>query len=184
MNTSKSFHKIIFAGPVGAGKTTAIKTISDTPVVHTEQEASDETKNIKSHTTVAMDYGSIILGGGVKVHLYGTPGQKRFDFMWDILSKGGIGLVLLINASDESAIDDLNFYLDSFKSFIRETTVVIGLTKTDRGRKYSLEEFNKGIKLKDKVFPIYEVDARNSADVNVLIETLLLMLDPTMADAS
>ena len=74
--------KIIFAGPVGAGKTTAIDTISDIPVVSTEQAASDEVALRKSNTTVAMDYGVLNLDDGLRVHLYGAPGQDCFDFMW------------------------------------------------------------------------------------------------------
>ena len=86
-------HKIIFTGPVGAGKTTAIASISDIEPIRTDEHASDMTQKRKSNTTVAMDYGMIRLGPKEKVHLYGTPGQERFDFMWDILTKGGIGLV-------------------------------------------------------------------------------------------
>lgn len=184
MKTPDAYNKIIFAGSVGAGKTTAIKTISETPVVSTEQDATDETKNIKQHTTVAMDYGSIVLGNGSKIHLYGTPGQKRFDFMWDILSKGGIGLILLINANDESAIEDMNYYLKSFESLIVDTAVVIGITQMDKGAKYDLSMFNQAITNKNNVIPIFEVDARRAADVNLLIETLLLMLEPTLVVAS
>ncbi len=84
-------HKIIFAGPVGAGKTTAIKSLSDIPVMTTDEDATDMTTNRKPQTTVAMDYGLLKLEGGERVHLYGTPGQERFDFMWDILTEGGLG---------------------------------------------------------------------------------------------
>jgi len=86
-------NKIIFAGPVGVGKTSAITAVSDIPPAATEAMATDETMAIKSNTTVAMDYGILNLDNGEKVHLYGTPGQERFSFMWDILTQGGIGLV-------------------------------------------------------------------------------------------
>ena len=74
-------HKIIFAGPVGAGKTTAIGAISDIPVVATEARATDAVALRKNRTTVAMDYGLMILDGGIKLHLYGAPGQERFSFI-------------------------------------------------------------------------------------------------------
>lgn len=73
--------KIIFTGPVGSGKTTAIATLSDEPPVCTNQNATDMTKEKKSKTTVAMDYGTMSLDAKEKIHLYGTPGQERFNFM-------------------------------------------------------------------------------------------------------
>ena len=79
-----NIYKIVFAGPVGAGKTTAIKSLSDIEVVSTDASATDDVKLMKATTTVAMDYGLMRLDNGYQVRLYGTPGQKRFDFMWDI----------------------------------------------------------------------------------------------------
>lgn len=76
---------ILFMGPVGAGKTQAIDTISDIEVVNTDERASDQTRLMKSSTTVSMDVGTLQLGEGAKLRLYGAPGQDRFDFMWDIL---------------------------------------------------------------------------------------------------
>ena len=76
-----SQYKIIFTGPVGAGKTTAITSISDVPLIKTDEAASDMTKQRKAETTVAMDYGIMNLKDNEKIHLYGTPGQERFDFM-------------------------------------------------------------------------------------------------------
>ena len=76
---------------------TAIASISDIEPIRTDEDASDMTTRRKKNTTVAMDYGMIRVGPGEKVHLYGTPGQERFDFMWEILTKGGIGLVLLLD---------------------------------------------------------------------------------------
>jgi len=84
-------HKIIFAGPVGAGKTTAISVISDIPIVSTDESASDMTLVRKPNTTVAMDYGLMKLDGQERVHLYGTPGQERFNFMWDDPDRGRFG---------------------------------------------------------------------------------------------
>ena len=74
-------YKIIIAGPVGAGKTEAIRSLSDKGVVTTEEIASDDVAKMKKTTTVAMDYGVMILESGEQVRLYSTPGQRRFDFM-------------------------------------------------------------------------------------------------------
>lgn len=89
-------NKIIFTGPVGVGKTTAIASLSDEPPVQTDASASDMTSVRKGYTTVAMDYGLIQLDENTKIHLYGTPGQERFDFMWDILSQGQYGFDFVI----------------------------------------------------------------------------------------
>src|SRR5512144_2207533 len=89
-------HKIVVSGPVRAGKSTAIQVVSDVPTVTTEARASEATSDLKDLTTVAMDHGALDLDNGDRVHLYGTPGQERFDFMWEILSEGATGLMLLI----------------------------------------------------------------------------------------
>ena len=74
-------YKIIFTGPVGAGKTTAIAAISDTQVLNTDTKATDMTSDRKDTTTVAMDFGTIRFDNNIQIHLYGTPGQERFDFI-------------------------------------------------------------------------------------------------------
>ena len=111
-------YKIIFTGPVGAGKTTAIAAISDKPPISTNEAASDMTTSRKSQTTVAMDYGVKYLDNSDILHLYGTPGQERFNFMWDILTEGGLGLMLLIDNRRDNPFGDLSFYLNAFKEFI------------------------------------------------------------------
>ncbi|MGH8087570.1 MAG: GTP-binding protein, partial [Stenotrophomonas sp.] len=77
--------KFVVSGPVGAGKTTFIRTISQVEVVSTEEKSTEEIG--KTHTTVALDFGQMNLGDHV-LHLFGTPGQTRFDYMWDVLSEG------------------------------------------------------------------------------------------------
>ena len=106
-------HKIIFTGLVGAGKTTAIASISDAPPVSTDELATDTTRHRKPNTTVALDYGIMNLDGNERIHLYGTPGQERFNFMWDILSEGGIGLVLLVNNARPDPFKDMHFFLNA-----------------------------------------------------------------------
>ena len=84
-------------GPVGAGKTTAIHTLSDIEVVHTEARATDATRHLKATTTVSMDVGVLHLPGNDKLRLYGAPGQDRFDFMWDILLEQAKAAIVLVN---------------------------------------------------------------------------------------
>ena len=176
-------NKIIFTGPVGAGKTTAIKSISDVPVVHTEENASDEVKEKKQKTTVAMDYGAISLDKDNQIHIYGTPGQKRFSFMWDILSKGCIGLVLLVDAQSKEAQSDLAFFLAEFNHTINKTAVTIGVTKTEEPNAIKLHELRAGMTAEQKRFPMFAVDTRKKADVTVLIESLLYTLNPCLKRA-
>lgn len=173
-------HKIIFTGPVGAGKTTAIGAISDIDVVKTEAGATDETALRKANTTVAMDYGVIHLDGGGKVHLYGTPGQERFSFMWDILTVGGIGLVLLIDNAREDPLADLELYLKAFKKFIDKNAVVIGVTRMDLSPRPGLYTFHTKLAELDVKAPVFEVDARSRDDIKLMLQALLSVLDPSL----
>ena len=171
-------YKIIFSGPVGAGKTTAINSISDIETVTTDELASDMTRGVKPGTTVAMDYGLLKLGAGERIHLYGTPGQERFDFMWEILTRGGIGLVLLLSNTRPDPFRDMHFFLDAFKAFIGETRVVIGVTQMDLVGKPTLDDYHLQLESNGGKIPIFEVDARQKRDVSLLVEALLYSIDP------
>lgn len=170
--------KIIFTGPVGAGKTTAIAAISDIKPVTTDEFASDMTKSRKPQTTVAMDYGLIRLSENERVHLYGTPGQERFDFMWDILTKGGIGLVLLLDNTRKDPFQDMRFYTNAFRSFIEKQQMVVGVTRMDLQRRPSLDDYRRQLESLALQAPVFEVDARSQRDVTMLIQALLFSLDP------
>lgn len=174
-----SSYKIIFTGPVGAGKTTAIGVLSDIATVRTESAASDMTRERKPETTVAMDYGRVNLPDGTAIHLYGTPGQERFDFMWDILTEGGIGLVLLLDNVRPDPINDLSFFIKAFRGFIEKTGVVVGITRTDMRNVPGLEDYQRELAtLGLGNTPVFEVDARDKRDLGLLLETLLCSLDP------
>ena len=175
-------HKIIFTGPVGAGKTTAIESISDSAIICTNENATDMTREMKESTTVAMDYGVMALEGGERLHLYGTPGQERFNFMWDILVEGGIGLILLLNNNRPDPFKDLRFFLDSFSAFIGNTHVAIGITRMDEANTPTIMDYQDELKSHDRKYPIFEVDARERADVSLLIEALLYSLDPGLGE--
>lgn len=91
--------KILITGDVGAGKTEFIRTISEIDIVSTDRRVSDEFGYLKDETTVAMDFGRLTIDEGLVLHLFGTPGQVRFDFMWDILSIGMLGYVIMFDSS-------------------------------------------------------------------------------------
>ncbi|QBQ56493.1 GTP-binding protein [Nitrosococcus wardiae] len=177
-------HKLIFTGPVGAGKTTAISVLSDIPLVSTDEVASDMTQQKKPKTTVAMDYGLMNLSATERIHLYGTPGQERFDFMWDILTEGGIGLVLLIDNSRANPFQDMHFFLDAFREFIVRTGVVIGISRMDVDPQPKITDYYQELEGFAKKPPIFEVDARNRRDISLLVQALLYSLDPELVGAN
>ncbi len=88
--------KLVVSGPVGAGKTTLIQTLSETAVVSTDEAASEDIG--KAGTTVALDFGTVHIDDTL-LFLFGTPGQERFDFMWDVLCEGALGLLVLVSAA-------------------------------------------------------------------------------------
>ena len=90
--------KIVVTGPFAAGKTTLIRTISEITVLSTEKDITDDTRSRKAETTVAMDFGRITIDRDLVLYLFGTPGQDRFDFMWEILGEGMLGYVVLVDA--------------------------------------------------------------------------------------
>lgn len=172
-------NKIIFTGTVGAGKTTAISAVSDIMVVATEAKATDEVAQRKNNTTVAMDYGVLNLEGGGKVHLYGTPGQERFSFMWDILSKGAMGFVILVDNSRPDPLADLDFYLNAFKKSISECghAVVVGITRTELTPQVDpLDRFIEFFSARQLSIPVFEVDGRSRGDVKQMLLALLASL--------
>lgn len=173
-----SNHKIIFTGPVAAGKTTAIAAISDTPPVSTEAKASDAEQLSKPNTTVAMDYGKVKLNGTDCIHLYGTPGQKRFEFMWDILTSGGLGLVLLLDNTRDDPFEDMRYFLNQFSTFIEKTHVAIGVTRLDIQSVPTIEHYSKEVQKLGYNYPVFSVDARRKQDVASLIKALVYSLDP------
>ncbi len=176
MNT----YKIIFSGPIGSGKSTAIASISDDVPVKTEVTATDETTHRKKLTTVAMDYGVLRLDSGDRIHLYGTPGQERFNFMWEILTEGGVGLILLVDNKRPDPMSDIEFFLDAFKDFIQKTAVVIGITRVDECPTPTIKDHQRWLKEKKLNIPIFEIDGRVAKDIIQLVQALLCTQDPAV----
>ena len=165
----KGQHKIIFTGPVGAGKTTAIGSISDIEPVTTEELATDETKDKKELTTVAMDYGRMRLDNDEVLHLYGTPGQPRFDFMWDILSTEMHAFILLVDSSDRQSLMPAKQLIRTFGRKGNVPYLVVA-NKQDIDNALSTDEIAKRLGLDEEkpVIPCVAID-RDSV-LNVLKE--------------
>jgi signal recognition particle receptor subunit beta len=170
--------KIVFTGSVGAGKTTAIAAISEIDPVRTEAKPSEASVlSKKSSTTVAMDYGELTLDDDTKLYLYGTPGQRRFDFMSHILTKGALGLVILIDNSHPSPLEELDYYLNLNAEFLLNNPAVIGITHFDKSITHSIDDYHNVLKERGDFWPIIHADARNPEDVTLLLQTLLATLE-------
>src|SRR5580698_1956167 len=122
--------KIVVTGPFSAGKTTLIRTISEITVLSTERSITDETRARKTDTTVAMDFGRITIDRELVLYLFGTPGQDRFDFMWEILSEGMLGYVVLVDAARPDSLEEAASILTAFRA-MAHVPFVIGYNRAD-----------------------------------------------------
>lgn len=176
-------HVILFAGPMGAGKTTAIQSLSEIEVVLTEAGNSDRETVDKPTTTVALDYGEITLGHDEKVRLYGIPGQRRFDFMWEILKDRAVGMVLLINNDSPDPLVQLREFLDYFADLYSRGGIVVAVTRTDIARTPKLAEYAAAIAAHtpDMIIPVFSVDARNTEQMRTTLMTLILNVETRAA---
>ena len=171
-----SEHKILFSGTTGAGKTTAIGAVSEIPPLSTDVRNTD-TGLSKEMTTVGLDYGELTLDNGDKLRLYGTPGQKRFDFMWKILAKGSLGLIILIDNRQANPLADLDMYLNGFKQLIEDTACVVAVGRTETHPSPSLEDFSNHMAKRGVLCPVLATDVRDPPQVVQLLELLLLQLE-------
>jgi hypothetical protein len=170
--------KIVFTGSAGAGKTTAINAISEVPTINTDVKATEEHAVArKSTTTVAMDYGSLTLSEEVKLHLYGTPGQRRFDFMCHVLTKGALGLIILIDNTHPDPMDELDYYLNLNAGFLRDSAAVVGITHYDLKSQPNVADYYECLLERGDPWPVVHVDAREPEDVSMLIQTLMAQLE-------
>jgi signal recognition particle receptor subunit beta len=170
--------KFVFTGCVGAGKTTAIAAISDVAPITTEAKPTEESVvRRKSTTTVAMDYGELTLDDGEKVYLYGTPGQRRFDFMCHILTKGALGLIVLVDNTRPDPMGELDYFLNLNAPFLNQGAVVIGGTHYDVSTQPSVDDYYQCLSERGDLWPVLHVDVRKSGDVSMLLNTLLATLE-------
>lgn len=171
--------KIVITGPFSAGKTTLIKTISEVAIVGTERDVSDETRAVKGRTTVAMDFGRITFAQDLSLYLFGTPGQRRFEVMWEILSEGMIGFILLVHAVDARSVEEAYHILKTFREYA-DVPYVIGVTHLDQTKKSQDEvvtAIRRKLELPEEV-SVIPCDPREREDVKALmLEILLGVLD-------
>jgi signal recognition particle receptor subunit beta len=174
--------KVVVTGPFSAGKTTLIRTISEITVLSTERGITDSTRKRKAETTVAMDFGRITIDRDLVLYLFGTPGQDRFDFMWEILGEGMIGYLLLVDAAREESIQEAAGILDAFRTMAR-VPFVVGLNRAGGDEHLLVESVRSRLEIPSDV-AILPCDATDKESVkNVLLALLYAVLDEVEAEA-
>jgi signal recognition particle receptor subunit beta len=153
----------VVAGGFGVGKTTLVGSVSEivplrtVALVTNDSEGVDDLEAVptKSTTTVAMDFGRITLGEDLILYLFGTPGQKRFWFMWDDLCRGAIGAVVLV---DTARLDEAFAPLDYFEA--KGLPFIVAVNQFEGTRRYSLDDVRAALAIPAEV-PMIDVDARD-----------------------
>jgi uncharacterized protein len=168
--------KLLFIGPVGAGKTTAIRAISDVVPISTDVPWTETASLQKTTTTVALDYSTIQLDQGETLHIYGLPGQEYLDFMGPVVGRGALGAILLLDASSSVLGEDCMHSIRSLVRIDRGLRFVIGITKTDITPRFSMDAMHRLARGMNLSVPIFSIDPRDGAQVTQLIRALLLLL--------
>ena len=168
--------KMVVTGPFAAGKTAFIQSISEIDVVSTERKISSEMERIKETTTVAMDFGRITVDDDLVLYLFGTPGQKRFDFMWEILSEGMLGFVVVVDSARPETFREAKGILQTFRAYA-PTPYVVAANKQDREDAWSVDDLRIALKLDSKVKMLPCVATDRESVKKVLLELLYSILE-------
>ena len=143
--------KMVVTGPFSAGKTEFIRSVSEIDVVSTERKISSaREKAVKESTTVAMDFGRITVDDDLVLYLFGTPGQRRFDFMWEILSEGMLGFVVMVDSTRPETFREARSILETFRAYA-PTPYVVAANKQDIQEAWEVEDMRHALRLDPKV---------------------------------
>ncbi|MCE1254085.1 MAG: ATP/GTP-binding protein [Anaerolineae bacterium] len=167
--------KIVVTGPYNAGKTEFIRTVSEIEVVSTERKVSRDSERIKEATTVAMDFGRITVDENLVLYLFGTPGQKRFDFMWEILSEGMLGFVVMVDSTRPETFREARSILQTFKAYA-PTPYVLAVNKQDCEDAWDIEDVRIALRLDSSVKILPCVATKKDWVKKVLLELLYTIL--------
>lgn len=167
--------KIVVTGPFNAGKTEFIRSISEIDVVSTERKITLEAEKVKNSTTVAMDFGRITVDDDLVLYLFGTPGQKRFDFMWEILSEGMLGFVVAVDSTRPETFREARSILETFKAYA-PTPFVVAANKQDHKDAWDVEDMRVALRLDPSVKMLPCVAKDRETVKTVLLELLYSIL--------
>jgi uncharacterized protein len=167
--------KIVIAGGFGVGKTTAVSSISEIPLLTTEAAMTQAGAGIdltshtpgKTTTTVALDFGCITIDDDIKLYLFGTPGQDRFGFMWHDLTAGALGALVIV---DTRRLDDCYGAVDYFEH--NDTPFVVAVNRFNGKLDHHLEDVRWALAIPDST-PLISFDARERASVRDALLSVL-----------
>ena len=168
--------KMVVTGPFSSGKTQFIQTVSEIDVVATERKISSESERIKETTTVAMDFGRITVDDDLVLYLFGTPGQKRFDFMWEILSEGMLGFVVMVDSTRPETFREARRILETFRAYA-PTPYVVTANKQDLPDAWEPEDMRIALRLSPDVKLLPCVATKKDSVKYALLELLYSILE-------
>jgi len=167
--------KIVVTGPFSAGKTEFIQSISEIDVVATEKKISRKEERVKDKTTVAMDFGRITVDDDLVLYLFGTPGQRRFDFMWEILSEGMLGFVVLLDSVRAETFREARSILNTFSSYA-PVPYVVAANKQDLEDAWAPEDLRIALRIPQEIKMVSCVATDPESVKQVLLELLYSIL--------
>jgi hypothetical protein len=169
--------KMVVTGPFSAGKTQFIRSVSEIEVVSTERKLTNaRERSIKETTTIAMDFGRITVDDDLVLYLFGTPGQKRFEFMWEILSEGMLGFIVMVDSSRPETFREARSILETFRAYA-PTPYVVAANKQDVKEAWDVQDMRHALRLDPgtKILPCMATDKKKVK--SVLLELLYSILD-------